>query len=79
MSPPLPAKFPYVSMGQIWLLGAGVSEEAEGQDTGAEAVAGGVDPAAAVLALSGASREDAGAFLKDQRALSAGVRPGHES
>jgi hypothetical protein len=51
-----------------------VSEETEGQDTGAEAVAGGVDPAAAALALSGASREDAGAFLKDQRALIADQR-----
>ncbi len=51
-----------------------MSEETEGQDTGAEAVAGGVDPAAAALALSGASREDAGAFLKDQRALIADQR-----
>ena len=51
-----------------------MSEEAEGQDTGAEAVAGGVDPAAMALALSGASREDAGAFLKDQRALIADQR-----
>jgi Tfp pilus assembly protein PilF len=51
-----------------------VSEETEGQDTGAEAVAGGVDPAAAALALNGASREDAGAFLKDQRALIADQR-----
>ena len=55
-------------------VGAGVSEEVEGQDTGAEAVAGGVDPAAVALALSGASREDAGAFLRDQRALIADQR-----
>ena len=51
-----------------------MSEETEGQDTGAEAVAGGVDPAAVALALNGASREDAGAFLKDQRALIADQR-----
>lgn len=50
-------------------VGAGVSEEAEGQDTGAEAVAGGFAPAAMALALVGASRENAGAFLKDQRVL----------
>jgi hypothetical protein len=37
-----------------------VSEEIEGQDTGADAVAGGVDPAAVALALGGASREEAG-------------------
>ncbi len=59
---------------QTRLLGAGVSEETEGQDTGAEAVAGGVDPAAIALALNGASREDAGAFLTDQRALIADQR-----
>jgi tetratricopeptide (TPR) repeat protein len=60
----------------VWLngpkykaVGPGVSEETEGQDTGAEAVAGGVNPAAVALALGGASREDAGAFLKKQSAL----------
>jgi tetratricopeptide (TPR) repeat protein len=55
-------------------VGAGVSEETEGQDTGAEAVAGGVagvDPAAMALALNGASREKADAFLDEQRALAA--------
>ena len=36
-----------------------MSEETEGQDTGAEA-SGGVDPAAVALALIGASREKAG-------------------
>ena len=46
-----------------------MSEEPEGQDTGAEAVAGGADSAAMALALGGASREDAGAFLKKQSAL----------
>jgi tetratricopeptide (TPR) repeat protein len=51
-----------------------VSEETEGQDTGAEAVAGGVagaDPMAAALALAGASRDKADAFLDEQRALAA--------
>ena len=49
-----------------------MSEETEGQDTGAEAVAGGVagvDPVAVALALGGASREEADGFLKDQRAV----------
>jgi len=45
-----------------------MAEESE-QDTGAEASGAGVDPAAVALALSGASREDAGAFLKKQAAL----------
>jgi tetratricopeptide (TPR) repeat protein len=45
-----------------------VAEETE-QDTGAEASGAGVDPAAVALALGGASREDAGAFLKKQAAL----------
>src|SRR5579863_4118047 len=46
-----------------------MSEETEGQDTGAEAVTGGGDPAAVALALAGASRERADAFLKKQEAL----------
>ena len=46
-----------------------MSEEVEGQDTGTEAIAGGADPAAVALALGGASREDANAFLQDQRSL----------
>jgi len=46
-----------------------VAEETEGQDAGAEAVAGGVDPAAVALALNGASREEADAFLKKQGSL----------
>ncbi len=40
-----------------------MAEEAE-QDTGAEASGAGVDPAAVALALGGASREKADAFLK---------------
>ena len=51
-----------------------MTEETEGQDTGAEATAGGVDPAAVALALGGASRDEADAFLKDQRALIADQR-----
>jgi tetratricopeptide (TPR) repeat protein len=46
-----------------------VAEETNGQETGAEASGIGVDPAAAALALGGASREDAAAFLKKQGAL----------
>jgi hypothetical protein len=51
-----------------------MAEENEGQDTGAEAPGAGVDPAAVALALNGASREDAGAFLKVQGALIADQR-----
>ena len=47
-----------------------MSEETDGQDTGAEAVAGGADSAAVALALDGASREKADAFLAEQMALS---------
>jgi len=39
------------------------------QDTGAEASAGGIDPAAVALALGGASREKANQFLEEQIAL----------
>ncbi len=46
-----------------------MSEEIEGQETGAEAVAGGADPAAMALALGGASREEADAFLKKHGSL----------
>jgi tetratricopeptide (TPR) repeat protein len=49
-----------------------VSEETEGQDTGADAVAGcvvGVDSAAVAIALGGASREDAKTFLEKQGRL----------
>ena len=45
-----------------------MSEEKEGQETGADAIAG-IDAAAMALALNGASREDAGVFLKKQGAL----------
>src|ERR1700742_2601580 len=66
--------FPSGSMTLTVCCGGRVFEETEGQDTGAEAIAGGVDPAAVALALGGASREDAGAFLRDQRALIADQR-----
>ena len=46
-----------------------MSGEIEGRDTGAEAAGGSVDPAAVALALGGASREKADAFLEDQRCL----------
>ena len=46
-----------------------MSEKEEVQDTGPEAAAGIADPAAVALALSGASRERADAFLKQQEAL----------
>ena len=51
-----------------------MSEETEGQDTGAEAVAGGVDAAAMALALNAADNdpsiaEDAKAYLRNQSSL----------
>jgi len=51
-----------------------MAEEADGQDTGAEASGAGVDPFAAVIALGGASQKTAYAFLNDQRALIADQR-----
>jgi tetratricopeptide (TPR) repeat protein len=51
-----------------------MAEETEGQDSGAEASGAGVDPAAMALALGGASREKADAFLDDQRAMIADQR-----
>src|SRR6185437_1886653 len=62
---------PLPAYGSIALQGPGdlVAGETEGQETGADAPAAGVDPAALGLALNGASREEADAFLKDQRKL----------
>jgi tetratricopeptide (TPR) repeat protein len=51
-----------------------MAEETE-QDTGAEASGAGVDPAAVAIALIGASREKADAFLENQSALNA--KQGH--
>src|SRR6516164_6769262 len=45
-----------------------MAEELEGPEAGGEASPG-VDPAAIALALAGASREDANAFLKKQGQL----------
>jgi len=46
-----------------------MAEETEVPDTGAEASGAGVDPFAAAMALGGASRDRADAFLKKQEAL----------
>jgi hypothetical protein len=54
-----------------------MSEETEGQDTGAEAIAGGIagaDPAGVALALTGADRSEANAYLREQRSLAADQR-----
>ncbi len=51
-----------------------MADETDGQETGAEGSSAGVDPAAVALALGGASRDDANAFLKDQRGLIADQR-----
>ena len=51
-----------------------MSEEKERAESGPEAIVGGVDPVAVALALGGTSREDANAFLNDQRALIADQR-----
>ncbi|HTC83770.1 MAG TPA: hypothetical protein VK683_05415 [Rhizomicrobium sp.] len=46
-----------------------MSEETEGPESGPEGVGTGVDPAALALALAGAGREEANAFLRKQGAL----------
>ncbi len=51
-----------------------MATESESRETGAETSGAGVDPAAIALALSGASREKADAFLDDQRSLMADQR-----
>lgn len=63
----LPVNLSSVSM--LWKvrrcgLGSYAAEEFEGQDMGAETVAGGIEPAAATLGLSGARREEADTFEK---------------
>jgi tetratricopeptide (TPR) repeat protein len=50
-------------------VGAKVSEENEGTAGGPEGVGAGVDPVATAIALGGAGRQEANAFLKDQQAL----------
>jgi tetratricopeptide (TPR) repeat protein len=56
---------------QIWLSGAGVSEESARVGSGPEGNGAGIDPTAVALALAGASREKADAFLDEERALAA--------
>ncbi len=51
-----------------------MAEGSEGQETGAEAFGAGVDPFAAAMALGGASREKADAYLNEQQALAADQR-----
>jgi tetratricopeptide (TPR) repeat protein len=46
-----------------------VSEEKEGPESGPEGIGAGTDPTATALALAGAGREEANAFLKKQGAL----------
>jgi hypothetical protein len=62
-------------MTQNKAVGAVVAEENEGAATGPEGADAGVDPVATAMALGGASRDEADAFLKDQRALIA--KQGH--
>ena len=59
---------------QIWLSGAGVSEETERAGSGPEGNGAGIDPTAIAPAMAGASRERVDAFLNDQRALIAAQR-----
>jgi tetratricopeptide (TPR) repeat protein len=46
-----------------------VSEEKEGSESGSDGIGAGIDPVAVALALGGASREKADAFLNDQSRL----------
>lgn len=46
-----------------------MSEKAEGAASGSENSGASIDPTAVALALAGASRERANAFLKDQQGL----------
>src|ERR1017187_2370084 len=56
-------------MAQRRAFGGCMAEETDGQDTGAEASGAGLDPAAVALALGGASRAKADAFLDNQSSL----------
>jgi hypothetical protein len=55
-------------------VGAGVSEEFERAEAGPDGPESGVDPVAVALALAGASRQKADAYLDDQRAFVADQR-----
>ena len=70
----LPAATAYASMPGLGEPGGCVAEENESQDGGAQASGAGIDSAAVALALGGASREKADAFLDDQRILMADQR-----
>ena len=59
---------------QIWLSGAGVSEETVRAGSGPEGNGAGIDPTAGALAMAAASRARVDAFLKDQQALIAAQR-----
>jgi hypothetical protein len=52
---------------QIWLSGAGVSEETERVGSDPKGNGAGIDPTAVALVMTGASRERVDAFLKDQQ------------
>jgi tetratricopeptide (TPR) repeat protein len=51
------------------LWGSGVSEETAGVESAPEGPGAGIDPAAFAMALGAADREEANAFLRDQRKL----------
>ncbi len=52
---------------QIWLSGAGVSEETERVGSDPKDNSAGIDPMAVALAMAGTNRECVDAFLKDQQ------------
>ena len=64
----LPARLLSVSM-TTNLAGAGMSEETTGARSAPEGPGAGMDPVAVSLALGGADREEANAFLKKQSVL----------
>ena len=51
-----------------------MADEADDSDAGAEASGAGVDPAAVALALGGADRSEANAYLREQRSLASDQR-----
>jgi len=65
----LPARLLSVSMITNLAVGAGMSEETTGARSASEGPDAGIDPVAVSLALGGADREEANAFLRKQGAL----------
>jgi tetratricopeptide (TPR) repeat protein len=65
----LPLCSEYVSIWESLAGELGLSEETERAGSGPEGNGAGIDPVAVALAMAGASRERADAFLKDQQAL----------